>query len=219
MRGRVVRVLLAIGTRGETHTGQVRLRVLVARVQLDDALPQGDRLIEVAGLLRGQRCLMLGGNGRGGILSCNRDARGDAHLRRSLEQLRDDREDLLLGRSTLEERHRATTDESNDRGNGLDLEGLGNGRSLVNVHLNELEGTRMLARDLLKHGQRGLRFERARRPHDHDDRHGLGGGHDVLEVLLIRRGNQRDVQPLPRGRGRVLGCGRARACRQVNGPV
>ena len=82
------------------------------------------------------------------------------------------------------------------------------------------EMVRLLAGDLLKHRQCRLGLERSRRPHDQDDRHGLRGGHDVLEVLLVRGGDQRDVQALPRcGSGGLLGSGCARACRQVDGSV
>ena len=65
-----------------THAGQVRLRVLVARVQLDDALPQGDRLVQASLFFGSQRSLVLGGNRRRGVFGGDGDARVNAHLGR-----------------------------------------------------------------------------------------------------------------------------------------
>ncbi len=85
------------------------------------------------------------GNGRGGILSCNRDARRVCICARSLEQLRDDQEDLLLGRSTLEERPGDADEEQLTVGVGLDLGHRQWREPYINVHFNELEGTRTRA--------------------------------------------------------------------------
>ena len=97
-----------------------------------------------------------------------------------------------------------------------------------NVALSEVTVPRMryhsnadgvLARDILQHGQRRLRFERARRPHDQDDGNGLRRRHDVLEAGLVGGGDERNVQALPRGRGALLGSGSRGTGRQVDGPV
>ena len=186
----------------------MRLRVLVARIQLDNPLPAGDGLVEVPGGLGGQGRLVLGRGRCNGVFGGHSNTRGDAHLRSGLENLRDDGEHLFLRCRTLEERNGAPANESDDRRHALDLERLGDRGCLVDINLDQLELARLLARDLLEHGQSGLGLERARRPHDHDDRHGLGRGHDVLEVLLVRGGDERDVQALPRcGSGRLRGSG------------
>ena len=211
--------MVTVGAGGETDARQVRLGVLVARIELDDPLPQGDRLVEASLLLGGQGGLVLGRDRSNRVLGGHGDASRDAHLGGGLENLGDDGDHLVLAGAALEERNRAPADERDDSGHRLDLERLGDLGGLVDIHLDELEGTRVLARDILQHGQRRLRFERARRPHDQDDGNGLRRRHDVLEAGLVGGGDERNVQTLPRGRGALLGSGGRGTGRQIDGPV
>ncbi len=85
-----------------------------------------------------------------------------AHLGGGLEHLRDDGKHLFLAGAALEQRNGAPADERDDRGHTLDLECLGDRGSLVDVDLDQLELARLLARDLLEHGQCRLGLERPR---------------------------------------------------------
>ena len=53
------------------------------------------------------------------------------------------------------------TDERDDSGHRLIWNAWAIWGGLVDIHLDELEGTRVLARDILQHGQRRLRFEQS----------------------------------------------------------
>ena len=86
------------------------------------------------------------------------DPSGETHLGSSLKNLGNDGSNLIFTCAALEEGHRSPSDKSNDRGHCLNLEGLCDRWSLVDVHLDELEGTRMLTRYLFKQRQRRLLF-------------------------------------------------------------
>ena len=92
---------------------------------------------------------MLGRDRSGRVLGGHGDASRDPHLGGGLENLGDDGDYLFLAGAALEERNRAPADERDDRGHRLNLKRLGDLGSLVDIHLDELEGTRVLARDLL----------------------------------------------------------------------
>ena len=137
----------------------MRLRGLVARIQLNDLLPAGDGLVEVTGVLGGQGRLVLG-RGRGDrVFRGHGDACRDAHLRGGLEHLRHDGKHLFLRGSALEQRNGTPADEGDDRGHALDLECLGDRGSMVDVDLDQLERSGVLTGDLLEHGQRRLGLE------------------------------------------------------------
>ena len=176
------------------------LKIFVARVLGDgmgvDLLGSGE-VSGLDGLPSSPLDLRLLGLGLGIGARCGVDGDGatDTVGGGDLQQLVDDRAQLILRDRTLEHGHRLPGDEGHDRGDGLGLEGLGNLQvARVDVDARYLETAGVLPGELLQEGGQ-LGTGLAARTVEDDDDGDLGGDlGDVTQAGGVDVDHQRHRQ-------------------------
>ena len=140
------------------------------------------------------RLLGLGASARRGV---DGDGAADAVGGRHLQQLVDDRAQLLLGHRSLEHRDRLAGDKSHDRGDGLGLERLGDLRGGVDIHARQLEATGVLPGELLQDGGEVGAHLAAQAVQDDDDGDLGGDLGDVTQAGGVDVDHERHRQAPP----------------------